>query len=280
MPILATVTPRDPACSRPQPPPWSASLKGVHTGPVPWGEGAGGPRSQHHPGRAPPLPQNHRALPLDSSTRLPHRCQAHAAEPRPTGLDTRHSPRPQPRGTEQGVEPLGPFSANSGPAAHCHPLPTTISHSTSGSSEWPGKDSSLQSLPGQMARGQAGWGQGSPNKRGIRVWVAGHRETVLGMTRVPAVPRTLSSSAMAGQPPPSRWPASAGPVIAQQGAREGGVPGPPPATRMWPYKAGLGLVRPPGSRGGLRSLRGLVDRARTILSGQHTKRAGLATGPA
>lgn len=49
--------------------------------------------------------------------------------------------------------------------------------------------------------------------------------------------------------------------------------------RMWPYKARLGSVRSLGGGGGVRGLRGLVDRARTILNGQYTQRAGLATVP-
>ena len=79
--------------------------------------------------------------------------------------------------------------------------------------------------------------------------------------------------------------------LAGQAGRGGGVPWheahlgrrPPPHTRTWPYKAGLVSVRPlggSGGGGGVRSRRGLVDRARTILSGQHAQRAGLAAGPA
>lgn len=103
----------------------------------------------------------------------------------------------------------------------------------------------------------------------------------------PSVRSTLGTaiSATPGQPPPSSEPASP-----RQGRRGGGwVPWheahlgrrPPPHTRMQPYKASLGSVRLRDSGGGgVRRLRGLVDRARAILSGQHTHRAGLAAGPA
>lgn len=51
--------------------------------------------------------------------------------------------------------------------------------------------------------------------------------------------------------------------------------------QTWPYKARLGSVRPRWWRGEeMRSLRGLVDRARSVLSGRHTQRARLAIRPA
>lgn len=66
------------------------------------------------------------------------------------------SPRPQPKGTERGVAPGGPLGAKAGPAAHGRPWPTAARPSTPGSSRWPGQASGLPSLPGQVARGQAG----------------------------------------------------------------------------------------------------------------------------
>jgi len=128
-----------------------------------------------------------------------------------------------------------------------------------------------------------GWGSPSRRKSNRRpsCWPRGWGAS-LGMTRVSAAPCTLPSRPRLGSPHPQ----ASQPVPGRAG---GGVPWheahlgrrPPPHTQMWPYKASLGSVRLRGSGGGgVRRLRGLVDRARTILSGQHTHRAGLATGPA
>lgn len=92
------------------------------------------------------------------------------------------------------------------------------------------------------------------------------------------MPWALPSPAPPGQPPPSSQPV---PSRRRAGGLYGGIR---PTwvdarARMWPYKARLGSVRSLGGGGGVQGLRGLVDRARTILSGQHTHRAGLATVP-
>lgn len=105
---------------------------------------------------------------------------------------------------------------------------------------------------------------------------------LVGLTRHGPSTRGALGSA---QPCPSWAAPTLQPASPQQAEGGGGLYGGIRPTwvnaraRMWPYKARLGSVRSLGGGGGVRGLRGLVDRARTILSGQHTQRAGLATVP-
>lgn len=194
-------------------------------------------------------------------------------------------PKASAKGHRAGCSPWGTARCQSRPccpqplAAHCRPPLHFSLQPVARSGQWPPEPP----WPSGQRTDRLWDGGVQADERAIGGRAAGPGGGAsLGMTQVSAPPWTLPSRPRLGSPHPQ----VSQPVPGKAG---GGVPWheahlgrrPPPHTRMWPYKASLGSVRLRGSGGGgVRRLRGLVDRARTILSGQHTHRAGLATGPA